>query len=161
LVPRLPKRVAVAFTRKPDGIGRHVLAAFVLSLLVYVGGFWGCTHWRLRRGPWELTFAAGETNGATVTVRQSALGIDEVRLVFPEAQVTNRLPLTIRVATPDDAQGLPFGHVKFLDTTELPGTMTLELFGHEVELLPRVLLLDRVPHPWLPRAEHRLVAPGR
>jgi hypothetical protein len=30
----------------------------------------------------------------------------------------------------------------------LPGTVTLELFGHEIELLPRVLIIDRKEHPW-------------
>jgi hypothetical protein len=30
----------------------------------------------------------------------------------------------------------------------LPGTVTLRLFGHEIELLPRVLIIDRKEHPW-------------
>ena len=32
--------------------------------------------------------------------------------------------------------------------TVLPGTVTLEFAGHEVELLPRTLYLNRRPHPW-------------
>jgi hypothetical protein len=36
-----------------------------------------------------------------------------------------------------------------MDTTFLPGTVALELFNHEVELLPRVLVIDRQEHPWL------------
>jgi hypothetical protein len=44
---------------------------------------------------------------------------------------------------------VPFGRCMFMDTTFLPGTVALELFNHEVELLPRVLVIDRQEHPWL------------
>jgi hypothetical protein len=36
----------------------------------------------------------------------------------------------------------------FLDTTFLPGTVALSLFGHEVQLLPRVLTIDKVEKAW-------------
>jgi hypothetical protein len=36
-----------------------------------------------------------------------------------------------------------------MDTTFLPGTVTFELFGHEIELLPRVLMIDHEERPWL------------
>jgi hypothetical protein len=45
---------------------------------------------------------------------------------------------------------VPFGQCVFMDTTFLPGTLTLQLFGHEIELLPRVLVVDRQEHPWRP-----------
>jgi hypothetical protein len=52
-----------------------------------------------------------------------------------------------------------------MDTTFMPGTVTFELFGHEIELLPRALIIDRQDHPWqrdaaitLPRAP---AAPGQ
>jgi hypothetical protein len=39
-----------------------------------------------------------------------------------------------------------------MDTTFLPGTLTFELFSHEIELLPRALIIDRQDHPWQPDA---------
>ena len=45
---------------------------------------------------------------------------------------------------------VPFGNCVFMDTTFLPGTITFQLFGHEIELLPRVLVIDRQEHPWRP-----------
>jgi hypothetical protein len=36
-----------------------------------------------------------------------------------------------------------------MDTTFLPGTVTLQVFNHEIELLPRVLVIDGQEHPWL------------
>jgi hypothetical protein len=35
-----------------------------------------------------------------------------------------------------------------MDTTFLPGTLTLQVFGHEIELLPRVLVVDLKEHSW-------------
>ena len=45
-------------------------------------------------------------------------------------------------------RSVPLGRVKFEDLTYLPGTVTLEMFGHEIELLPRTLYINRKPHPW-------------
>ena len=36
----------------------------------------------------------------------------------------------------------------FQDPTFLPGTVTLRQFGHEIELLPRVLIIDKKEIPW-------------
>jgi hypothetical protein len=36
-----------------------------------------------------------------------------------------------------------------MDTTFFPGTVTLRLFEHEIELVPRVLVIDLQEHPWL------------
>jgi hypothetical protein len=36
----------------------------------------------------------------------------------------------------------------FQDPTFLPGTVTMRLFGHQIELLPRVLTIDREEYPW-------------
>jgi len=44
---------------------------------------------------------------------------------------------------------VPFGTCVFMDTTFLPGTVTLRLYGHEIELLPRVLVIDQQEHPWI------------
>jgi hypothetical protein len=62
---------------------------------------------------------------------------------------------------------VPFGKCVFLDTTFLPGTVVLDLFGHEVQLLPRVLTIDHVEHAWhsggrfvVPTATHTRIAPN-
>jgi len=44
---------------------------------------------------------------------------------------------------------VPMGSCLFMDTTFLPGTVTFQLAGHEIELLPRVLIIDRQEHPWV------------
>ena len=45
-----------------------------------------------------------------------------------------------------------------MDTISLPGTVTFQMFGHEIELLPRVLTIDRQEYPWRPEATISLAA---
>jgi len=71
----------------------------------------------------------------------------------PESPVTNHTPpiTTLLFAQPQPVPyEVPFGKCVFMDTTFLPGTVTFELFGHEIELLPRALIIDRQEHSWQP-----------
>ena len=43
----------------------------------------------------------------------------------------------------------PLGNRFFFDTTYLPGSITLDLFGHQVEVLPRTLILNFEERPWV------------
>jgi hypothetical protein len=41
-----------------------------------------------------------------------------------------------------------FGRVLYEDLTILPGVVTFDLFGHEIELLPRTLIINKKEIPW-------------
>ena len=43
-----------------------------------------------------------------------------------------------------------FGELRFQDATYLPGTVTLLAFNHEVELIQRGLVVDRLERVWQP-----------
>jgi len=43
---------------------------------------------------------------------------------------------------------VPFGHCVFLDPLFLPGKAVLEIAGHEIQIMPRKLMLDGVEHSW-------------
>jgi hypothetical protein len=135
---------------RSEGILKHAVLAFVLALGFYLAFFYGLEHLRNRRGPWEVSFSAGDTGVPMVAVRHPRLGIEGLELRFSGAGTdAPRLPQTIYFAQPTN-RTVPFGSVKFLDTTFLPGTVTLELFGHEVEFLPRTLIIDKQEQPWWP-----------
>ncbi len=133
---------------KSDPLWKHALVVFSACLVLYFGGFGVVQHWRTHRGPWEVTFF--QTNGAPVLrIDQPALGLTGVHLVFPGTNTPGLVaPVRVRFDEPGRREGLPFGQVKFLDTTFLPGTVTFDLYGHEVELLPRTLIVNRREHPW-------------
>ncbi len=132
-----------------DGLVRHVGLAFLLALGFYVLFFNGLERYRVRRGPWLVTFATQSNGVPSVTVAQPRLGVVHYSLVFAGETVPPMpAPQTLAFSQPTQRK-VPFGRVLFLDTTFLPGTVTLELFGHVVEFLPRVLTIDKQEFRWL------------
>ena len=134
---------------KPEGARKHFLLAFALAAVGYAVLFYGIEARRTYRGPWEITFHQVDATPA-ITIQQPQLKITNVQILFPGQPVppgfTNA---TIRFAEARAVPfAVPFGEVVFLDTTFLPGTVTLRLFGHEIEMLPRVLVVDHAECPW-------------
>ena len=110
--------------------------------------FYAVEHWRRHRGPWEITFAS-PSGTPTITINHKKLNIENVRLSFPGQSVATNLSETIRFnesrPVPFD---VPFGQCVFLDNLTLPGNVTLHLYHHEIQLLPRVLTLDGQERAW-------------
>lgn len=132
-----------------DPFWKQALLVFLACVVLYFVGFAAAQWWRERRGPWEVTFQVDPQGTPAIEITQARLAIGGVMIVFRginQAGVTN--PVTVRFDEPAKADRIPFGRVKFLDTTFLPGTVTLDLFGHEIELLPRTLIVDKEERSW-------------
>jgi hypothetical protein len=131
-----------------DNILKHAAIAFVCALVGYIG-FYSCdSHLRSRKGPWVVDFAS--TNGEPLLViNQPALGIQNVRVWLQGEKATNApgVGSVVRFEHPQRL-GTPYGRVRFHDLTYLPGTVTLDLYGHEIELLPRTLFINTKEVPW-------------
>lgn len=137
-----------------DRLHWHLLVAFGLALGIYLAAF-SCDHRvRTRKGPWEVEFFATTNGEPAIRVNQAALAIANVQVTFAGERMTNP-PATIVFARPGPKQ-LPFGTLKFEDLTYLPGSVTFDFYGHEVELLPRTLYLNKQEHAWQPGAAFRL-----
>ena len=128
---------------------RHFVIAFAIALGLYMIAYGWIEHRRNRKGPWEVTFSNGPS-GPLLVVSQAWLGITNVQLSFPAPPVAaTNLPLHLDFREPHPVPfELPFGKCVFMDTTFLPGTLTFQLFGHEIEFLPRVMILDHEEHSW-------------
>lgn len=136
---------------KSDSAVRHFVLAFLLALVCYAVFYVLIEHRRTRKGPWEITFTNSAGGAPTLIINQPHLAITNVQIAFadqPPPPANAFATLTFGQAKPVPYE-VPFGKCVFLDTTFLPGTVTLQLYGHEIELLPRVLLIDRQEHPWL------------
>jgi hypothetical protein len=134
---------------KQDRPLKHFLIPLLLSVLGY-SGFYACdAHLRQRHGPWQVTFL---TEGATPTliVEQARMRIHGFRIQFPGAPTAAATLGTARVSFDAPRQTVPFGRLIGDDLMYLPGTVVLDMFGHTIELLPRVLIVDGVEHPWQP-----------
>lgn len=130
-----------------ENIGGKLLAVFVATLVGYIA-FYQLDRWlRLRHGAWEVTFS---TDGGTpsLTIAESKLKIPDVKLAFA-GETSSNLTASVHWRFDDVTKtNLPFGHVVFLDLTYLPGGVTMNFFGHEIEMLPRTLVVNRKEVPW-------------
>ena len=71
-----------------------------------------------------------------------------MKLQFPGETATNLATESLLAFDTPGNTNLPFGYVVFLDTTYLPGAVTMNFFGHEIELLPRTLVVNRKEVAW-------------
>lgn len=134
---------------KADGLLRHLLTAFVIALVVYFVAYTGIEHRRTYKGPWRVTFTNAESGVPVIVINQLTLGITNVQITFPGASPPTNSPETIAFDQPHPVPyPVPFGKCLFMDTTFLPGTVVFELYGHEIQLIPRVLTIDKEEQPW-------------
>lgn len=128
---------------------QRLALVFLIALAFYAGAFYLIEHQRTRQGPWQVLFASATNGPPRIVIIQPKLGLTNVDLVFAGEHAELPGPALMNFnearAVPFD---VPFGQCVFLDTTTLPGTVVLSLFGHEIQLLPRVLTLDRQERPW-------------
>jgi hypothetical protein len=71
---------------------------------------------------------------------QPALGFKEV---IPWANPERNTVTFDKVLNP-----IPFGRKKFEDLTYLPGTLAFDFFGHEVQFMPRTMVINLKEVPW-------------
>ena len=135
---------------KSDNPIKHFAFAFVIALLIYFVAYSSIEHRRTRKGPWQVTFTKSSNDEPRIIINQPKLGLKTVEILFAGAtsSVTN-VSTTLQFGQPRPVPyEVPFGRCVFMDTTFLPGTLTFQFFGHEIELLPRVLIVDHQEHPW-------------
>jgi len=131
---------------RSSGLAKPVLVGLLLAVIIYAAGFALDQHLRTRNGPWSVTFTTEPSGAPALLVNQRKLNVANLKIVFAGETVTN---VHETVAFDFPQKPVPFGKVKFEDLTYLPGAVTLDCFGHEIELLPRTLYINRKAHPWI------------
>jgi hypothetical protein len=131
---------------RSDGAIRHFAIAFTIAIVLYIASFGWIQHRRVFKGPWEITFATDAAGQPSLLISEPMLKISQT-IAFPGRKIA---PANLaRVERFEEAvTNLPFGEMIFQDPTFLPGTVTMRQFGHEIELLPRVLIIDKKEIPW-------------
>jgi len=131
---------------RSDGLLKHLAISLVIAVVFYVTVYGWIEHRRTVKGPWVAEFRADAAGIPSLLISQTNLNISET-ITFPGQTVRpgNFSRTVIFGQTPPE---LPFGKLIYQDPTFLPGTVTMRLFGHLVELLPRVLTIDKKEYPW-------------
>ena len=144
------------------GPAKHFILAFLLALAGYIAFYQAIEHRRAHNGPWRVTFTSNAAGAPVMLIDQPRLAITNVQITFAgESRPATNRPATLVFDQPRPVPyAVPFGNCIFMDTTFLPGTVTFQLFGHEIELLPRVFVLDRKEHRWQSGASIILPPPG-
>jgi hypothetical protein len=82
-------------------------------------------------------------------INQPSLAITNLQITFAGQTSNNSSNAVMILDTPKPVPyDIPFGKCVFMDTTFLPGTIVFDLFGHEIQLIPRVLTIDKKDIPW-------------
>lgn len=118
------------------------------TLVLYITVFSFVENRRRKNGPWELIFTQAD-NLPALQINHTRLGLSNITIVFQDAIAPTNLPQTVTFHHGQVAPiELPFGKCVFLDTLFLPGTVTCDLFGHQIQILPRTMTIDQAEHPW-------------
>ena len=142
-----------------EGILKRFGFAFGLILLCYVL-IYGCDrHLRFKNGPWELHFSRESDGTPRLVINQASLGITNVTLRL-EGEIVRLDPTLVRFEDSEavkipygkfegsEAVKIPYGKVLGFYRSYLPGMIRLDLFGHEVEIRQRALILNFNEREW-------------
>ena len=132
---------------RSDGLLKHLAISLAIAVVFYIAFFGWVEHRRTARGPWEVTFRTDAAGTPALLISQTKLHISET-VVFPGQTVQPPSLLRPMAFGQTPPAALPFGELIFQDPTFLPGTVAMRLFGHVVELFPRVLTVDKKEYSW-------------
>jgi hypothetical protein len=128
---------------------------FALAAGFYLAAYSCMRHRQTTRGPWEVAFATNNVGVPQILIQQPALGLSNITIQFSgEALGATNTTGTVRFAQP--RQSTPFGRLVYDDLMFLPGIVTLDCFGHLVELAPPRLGLNGIGLDWSNNVQHTL-----
>jgi hypothetical protein len=126
---------------------KHFILAFNIALVLYVSFYRAIENRRTRNGPWQVIFT-NALGAPALIINEPKLSISNVTIRFtgqPPSPTNSVIVFDPPQPVPFD---VPFGQCIFMDTTFQPGTVVFSNFNHEIQLLPRVLTIDKQERPW-------------
>lgn len=132
---------------KTEGLPKILLIAFVFALVIYLPAFGWMQSCRTSKGPWHVEFSTDNAGIPALLIEQPKLNVSK-KIIFSDQKLSQTNLAHPFVFDDPTKTNAPFGEIVFEDLTFLPGTVTFNFFGHEVELLPRVLIIDKQEHLW-------------
>lgn len=137
-----------------------IAITFGIAIVFYIAAYQWLSRRQLGKGPWEVLFTNDTARAPLLVVHQGQLGISNVavRFVGEELSQTNTTGV-VRFTKPK--MPLPYGRVAYDDLMFLPGDVTIDVFGHLVEILPRHMILNGSAVQWTNGSVHFLWATNK
>lgn len=133
---------------KPTSIRNQIIAIFFCALAGYLVLFYWIEHQRRQAGPWQATFTSADGLPAII-VNHAKLQFTNITIAFVGAPSPTNPPQTVAFEHGREFPfELPFGTCVFADTLFLPGTAVCEIYGHQIQFMPKRLTIDGVERPW-------------
>jgi hypothetical protein len=132
-----------------------ITITFVAALVFYFIAYSWLNRKQTASGPWQVQFTTNAAGIPELVIQQTNRGIANVHVRFAGETLSPRQQVGL-VEFRKPQTPTPFGAVIYDDLMFLPGTVTLDCFGHEVELLPRTLVLNRKPVAWVSNTTNEL-----
>ena len=126
---------------------KRFIFAFVIALVLYVSFYRAIENRRTRNGPWQVTFT-NALGAPALLINEPMLAISNVTIRFPGRPASPTNSFIVFDPPQPVPFDVPFGQCIFMDTTFQPGTVVFSNFNHEIQLLPRVLTIDKQERPW-------------
>ena len=127
---------------------KSIVLLFLAVLALYFAVFYGIEYSRKRKGAWEVNFLTDAQGNPSIVVYQPRLNISSVEILFSGEKVAQTKLSERVIFDRPRKQAPPFGKVIYEDLTFLPGVVTFDFFGHEIEIFPRALVVNRRELPW-------------
>lgn len=145
---------------KSERLPRILLTGFFGALAIYILAFALLQSCRTKKGPWRVVFLTDNAGTPGLLISQPKLKISE-RVTFADHKLAQKNMAHEIIFDDPNKTNVPFGEVVFQDLTFLPGTVTFNFFGHGVELIPRVLTIDKREHAWKTGEVISVSGPGK
>lgn len=119
---------------------------FLITLTTYVLVWLGMEHMRTKNGPWIVDFHSHTNRTSSLTINNHKSGVTNCVIEF--TNTFDDLVINESVSFNDVNVEIPFGEFIYHDLMYLPGVVTLVVHGHEIEFLPRTLIINKQEKPW-------------
>lgn len=155
LTPVNPSQNAPCVKNSARPTALSITITFVAALVFYFIAYRWLTAKQTAQGPWQVLFTNDTAGVPELIIQQTNRGLSNVHVRFAaETLAATQQAAFVEFAKPQTP--VPFGAVIYDDLMFLPGTVTLDCFGHEIELLPRTLVLNRKAVGWTNNSVHVL-----
>lgn len=142
--------------KPPHATWKTVVFTFVVATAFYFLAFAWLKQKQTGKGPWQATFGTNTAGVPQIVIFEPELGISNVLVQFAGEQlVPTNTTGEVRFAKPKTPT--PFCEVVYDDLMFQPGIVTLDCFGHLVEMAPRALGLNGAGVGWTNGAVHTLL----